>query len=53
MVLPQSGKQGQQHQGILSPGHANRDFVPGFNHIIVVHAPANQTHQLLHSDILS
>ena len=53
MVFPQSGKQGQQHQGILSPGHADRDFVPGFNHIIVVHTPANQTHQLLHSDILS
>ena len=52
-ILPQAGKQPQQHQRVLSPGYTHGDFVSGRDHIVVLHAAADQTHQLLHNWISS
>ena len=48
-VFPQPRQQNQQGERILPPGHAHGNAVARLDHMIVVHAPPNQSHQLLHS----
>ena len=47
-IRPQARQQGEQHQRVLSAGNANGNPVSLLNHIIVVHAPADKAHKLLH-----
>ena len=49
----QSCQQHQQHQRVLPAGNAHGYFISLTNHIIIVHATANQAHQLLHCSISS
>ena len=48
-VFPQPRQQNQQGERILPSGHAHGNAVARLDHMIVVHAPPNQSHQLLHS----
>ena len=47
MVLPEPGQQGQKGQRILAARHADGDLIAGGDHMIVLHAAADQTHEFL------
>ena len=51
----ENGQPGQRHQegeGILSPRHPHGDPVPGLDHIVVLHTPADIAQNLVHHDII-
>lgn len=43
-----AGQRGQQHQGVLPPGHADGDPLAGGDHVIVRHTAAEQAEDFLH-----
>ena len=48
IIASQPCQQGQQHQGIFAAGNTDRNFVPLFNHAVVLHTLADHAHKLLH-----
>ena len=46
--LPQLRHGVQQHQGVLAAGHPHGDLVPGVDHVVVLHAPAQVGQDMLH-----
>ena len=44
VVAPQPSQKDKQRKRILAAGHAHGDFIPCINHMIVLHAPADQAH---------
>ena len=44
----QPGQPGQEEEGVLPPGHPHPHPLSGGNHLVILHAPAEETEDLLH-----